>query len=89
MRSQLTAEFRRLFAKLPADVQQRARDTYRHWKVNPAHPGLQFKRVHPRLPIYSVRIGIGWRAVGLREGDSIVWYWIGSHADYDVELRRR
>lgn len=89
MRSHLSAEFRRLFAKLPADVRQRARDTYRIWKANPAHPGLQFKRVHPRLPIYSVRIGIGWRAVGLREGDSIVWYWIGSHADYDVELRRR
>ncbi len=33
-------------------------------------------------PIYSVRVSLGWRALGLREGDAIFWFWIGSHADY-------
>jgi hypothetical protein len=33
--------------------------------------------------VYSVRVGLGWRALGVREGDVMVWFWIGSHADYD------
>ena len=37
-------------------------------------------------PIYSARVGISYRAVGVRDGDSLVWYWIGSHADYDKLL---
>lgn len=88
MRSHLTAGFRRLFAALPAEVQQRARHSYLLWKDNPAHPGVEFKRVHPRQPIYSVRAGIGWRALGLRQGDTMIWFWIGSHAEYDGLLRR-
>lgn len=88
MRSHVTAEFRRLFRSLPDEVQQRARQSYLLWKENPGHPGVLFKRVHPHLPVYSVRIGIGWRAVGAREGETMIWFWIGSHADYDALLRR-
>ena len=88
MKSHVTAEFRRLFAALPTDVQQRARQSYLLWKDNPAHPGVEFKRVHPRQPIYSVRAGLGWRAVGLRQADTMIWFWIGSHAEYDGLLRR-
>jgi hypothetical protein len=53
------------------------------WRDNPAHPGLQFKRIHNQEDVYSVRVGIGWRALGLLEGDTISWFWIGSHAEYD------
>jgi hypothetical protein len=45
--------------------------------------------VHRSRPIYSVRIGIGWRALGVVERDAIIWFWIGSHAGYDKMLRRR
>jgi hypothetical protein len=88
LNSHVTAAFRRRFQELPADVQRRARGSYLIWRENPGHPGVQFKRVHPRLPIYSVRIGIDWRAVGLRQGDTIIWFWIGSHAEYDRFLKR-
>jgi hypothetical protein len=50
---------------------------------DPFYPGLQFKQVHSTKPIYSVRIGIGWRAVGIRNGETVVWFWVGSHAEYD------
>jgi len=36
--------------------------------------------------MYSVRVGKGWRALGLVEGDTISWFWIGSHADYEKLL---
>jgi hypothetical protein len=32
---------------------------------------------------YSARVGIGYRAVGVLDGDTITWFWIGSHANYD------
>ena len=88
MKSHLTKRFRRLFEALPKEVQARARESYRLWKGDPRHPGLQFKKVHPRRPIYAVRVGIGWRALGALEGDSIIWFWIGPHTEYDALLKR-
>jgi hypothetical protein len=83
VRSILTDDFLACFAKLPDQVKEQARKAYRLWKANPQHPGLQFKRVSQLDPLYSVRIGRSWRALGLLEQGSISWIWIGSHADYD------
>jgi hypothetical protein len=47
---------------------------------------LRFKHVHPTEPIYSVRISLDYRALGVLQDDDIVWFWIGSHADYDKLL---
>jgi hypothetical protein len=33
--------------------------------------------------IYSARIGLGYRALAVVQKDRIVWYWIGSHSNYD------
>jgi hypothetical protein len=63
-------------------VQSAALEAYGLWRQNPWHPSLQFKQIHTR-PIYSVRIGLHWRAVGTRDGDAMIWYWIGSHPEYD------
>lgn len=89
MNSQLTEAFLACFASLPGPIRAQARQAYRSWRENPSHPSLHFKRIHGREPIFSVRIGLGWRALGLWEGDTIYWFWIGSHADYDRLLERR
>lgn len=86
MNSRTTRRFRELLAALPAHVRKQAREAYELFEVNPSHPGLRFKQVHPAPPIYSARVGISYRAVGVLNGDTIVWYWIGSHADYDKLL---
>lgn len=86
MRSQVTEDFLSLFAKLPAEIQARARKNYRLWKQDPTHPSLHFKRVHSREPLYSIRVGRSWRALGLLEENTISWFWIGSHSDYDSFL---
>jgi hypothetical protein len=88
MNSRTTRRFRDLFAALPAHVQQQARQAYRLFQQNPAHPGLHFKKVHPDPPIYSARVGIGYRAVGALDGGTVVWFWVGSHADYDRLLEQ-
>ncbi len=71
MISRTTAQFRRAFAELPPEVQHQARRAYRLFRQNPNHPSLRFKPVHPRRPIYSVRISPGYRAVGILEGDEM------------------
>ena len=88
MNSRPTESFIALFAALPDAVKAQARKAYRLWRQNPRHPSLHFKRIHDREPLYSVRISLGWRVVGLLEGDTMFWYWIGSHADYDKLLEQ-
>ena len=83
MNSYLTDDFITAFRALPASVKDVARKNYRLWKANPGHPSLHFKRVHPTEPIYSVRVGRGWRALGVMNETNITWFWIGSHAEYD------
>jgi len=88
MNSRITRRFRELFAALPARVQDQARQAYRLFRQNPTHPGLRFKQVHADPPTYSARVGIGHRAVGVRDGNTVIWYWIGSPADYDTLLKQ-
>jgi len=88
VKSSVTREFRLRFRQLPRDVQRRARQAYRLWRGDPAHPGLHFKQLSKRQPVYSVRIGIGYRALALRDSLGWVWFWIGTHAEYDALLKR-
>ncbi|MCY3872205.1 MAG: hypothetical protein OXG87_21875 [Gemmatimonadetes bacterium] len=87
MTSQLTRDFIRCFQKLPDRVKVIARKNYKLWKENIAHPSLEFKRVHPTQAIYSVRIGMGWRALGIVVDNVILWFWIGPHSEYDTLVR--
>ena len=88
MNSRTTRRFRELFAALPAHVQRQAREAYRLFRQNPSHPGLHFKQVHADPPIYSARVGISFRALGALDAGTVVWFWIGSHADYDKFLEQ-
>jgi hypothetical protein len=81
--SHTTKRFRKLLAELPAHVQKQAGEAYRTWMRDPWHASLQFKQIHPTKPIFAARIGLDWRAVCVRSGDTVVWYFAGSHADYD------
>jgi hypothetical protein len=83
MNSRTTRRFRNLFSALPSHVQRQAREAYRFFRENPAHPCLHFKQVHPDPPLHSARVRIGYRAIGARDENTIVWYWIGSHAEYE------
>jgi hypothetical protein len=88
MKSSTTEPFRKAFSRLPEQVQAQAREAYKLFRQNPHHPGLHFKRVHQTRPIYSIRVSLGYRAIGEQEGDEITWFWIGSHAEYDKLISR-
>ena len=39
--------------------------------------------------MYSVRVSINYRALGVLDEGDIVWFWIGPHHEYDQLLRSR
>lgn len=88
MKSRTTERFRKSFVELPEQVQRQARAAYKRFRENPYHPSLHFKKIFPERPIYSVRINIDHRAVGIREVDEMIWFWIGSHNEYEKLIIR-
>jgi hypothetical protein len=71
MKSSVTKAFRNRLSELPKSVQEQAVKSFSLWKEEPYHASLQFKRVSQRKLIYSVRISLNYRALGLLESDHI------------------
>lgn len=88
LRSRATPGFWKAYHALPAEIQERAKAAFSRFGEDPSHPGLQFKQVHLSEPIFSVRVSLGWRALAVQREDAWVWFWIGSHAQYDALLKR-
>ena len=82
MRSRATPRFWAAYRELPPEIKELARKAYGLFRDNPRHPSLQFKKVHDDS-IYSVRVTLGYRALGLLEDEEVTWFWIGTHAEYD------
>jgi hypothetical protein len=83
MKSATLSSFWAAYKTLAEDVQRRARKAYRLWAQNPFHSSLHFKCVNQEENIWSVRIALGYRAIGVFEGDTVTWFWIGGHDDYE------
>lgn len=88
MNSSITKTFRKKLESLPVAVQKQAAKAYEFWRLDPYHSSLQFKRVSQHQPIYSVRISLNYRALGLLEDNHIYWFWIGEHSEYEELLKR-
>lgn len=71
----------------PADVEKLAVRQFERPKADPFHPSLHVEKVGRRKQLWSARVGIGHRVLGLDKLEGVVWAWIGTHADYDRLLR--
>ncbi|MEO7144252.1 MAG: hypothetical protein ABI165_12215, partial [Bryobacteraceae bacterium] len=87
MNSFTSRRFRDGFATLPRRVQRQARSAYRLFRQDHFHPRLNFKKVDGQDDVYSVRVGLGYRPLGQKVGNDIVWFWVGPHATYDKLIR--
>jgi hypothetical protein len=85
MTSRASAEFWRCYRALPAAVRQQARKQFRAWLRNPSHPSVEFKQI--RIGVWSARVSLQYRALARRNRDDVLWFWIGTHAEYDRSLR--
>ena len=68
------------YKKLPKEVRELADKSYYLLKSNPNHQSLHFKKIGK---YWSVRVGLKYRAIGIEEEGNVIWFWIGSHSDYD------
>ncbi|MDB9374456.1 hypothetical protein [Nodularia sphaerocarpa] len=84
MKSATLPSFWDEYQSLDKQVRQSARKTYRLWRDNPFHPSLHFKCINNQENIWSVRITRNYRAIGILAGDTVTWFWIGSHDDYET-----
>jgi hypothetical protein len=80
-----TLRFWQCLAALPTHVQLQARARFELLKANLSHPSIQLKPVKNGA-YYSARASLGYRALGLPLPTGILWFWIGSHGDYDKLL---
>jgi hypothetical protein len=68
------------YGSLPREVQGQADQAFARLKQDPRHPSLHFKKVGR---FWSARVGSHYRALAVETADGFVWFWVGSHADYD------
>ncbi|MDF3061539.1 MAG: uncharacterized protein K0S06_1648 [Microvirga sp.] len=72
------------YEKLPEQVRELADRNYALLKADPRHPSLHLKKIGR---FWSVRVGLRYRALAVEVEDGLLWFWIGSHADYDALIR--
>jgi len=85
MKHRKDRRFQQAYDALPATVRSQADKSFSLLKQNPSHPSLHFKKVGP---YWSARATLGYRALAVETHGDLVWFWIGSHAEYDRLIRR-
>ena len=90
-----TKQFRELFSRLPETIQQAALDAFEQFLLNPMHPSLRPHELKDggrgkhQVASRSVSITNSYRAIYVVDGTVNVWYWIGSHSDYNTITGRK
>jgi hypothetical protein len=79
-----TTRFWACYEKLPAVIRDLADANFSLLKENPRHPSLHLKKINR---VWSARIGRRYRALAVEDGENLVWFWIGTHAEYDKLIR--
>ena len=86
MNHRTNARFWRCYRALPKDIRDLADRNYASLKVDPSHGSLHFKKIGE---LWSARVGLHYRALATESGSDLVWFWIGSHAEYDRLVGRK
>lgn len=73
-------DFWACYHALPAEIQGLADKSFELLKSDPRHPSLQFKKVGR---YWSARVGLHYRAVAVDCREGFIWFFIGTHAEYD------
>ena len=84
MRHFASSDFWALYKKLPAEVRELADKCYELLRTNSRHASLHLKRIEE---LWSVRVGLHYRALGIDVPGGIQWIWIGSHAAYNKKFK--
>ena len=83
MRHFANQSFWELHEELPAAIQELADKNFELLKADPKHPSLHLKKAGK---YWSARVGMKYRALGVEIDEGMLWFWIGTHAEYDKLL---
>ena len=86
MKHRATPRFWSCYHRLPSDVQHLADQAYQLLLSDSRHPSLHLKKVGE---LWSVRVGLHYRALAIEDGADLIWVWIGTHAQYDQIIRHQ
>ncbi len=84
MKHKATKRFWSLYSNLNPKVQHLSDKAFELLKENSSHPSLQFKKVGK---LYSVRIGLSYRALAMKDSNNFIWIWLGNHEEYRKMLK--
>lgn len=73
---------------MPNHVARRAAKALELLEDNERHPSLHLKRIKGAKDAWSIRVTKDYRMVGYRSGETVTWFWIGTHAGYDRLLKQ-
>ncbi|MBI3839774.1 MAG: hypothetical protein HY288_17770 [Planctomycetia bacterium] len=79
-----TSHFWTCYERLPDEIRQLADKNFKLLKSNPRHPSLHFKKIGDYR---SARVGLSYRALATEVEGDLLWFWIGTHAEYDEIVR--
>jgi hypothetical protein len=78
-----------MFTSVPLNIQKLAEAAFHQFRQDPSHPSLRHhsledndKGRHKKGSV-SVAITMKYRAIYFVDGETNVWYWIGTHNDYE------
>ena len=80
-----TADFWYCYRQLPAAIQELADKNFALLRQNPHHSSLRLRKIDR---FWSARVGLRYRALARDRTEGLVWFWIGSHANYDKLLQQ-
>jgi mRNA-degrading endonuclease RelE of RelBE toxin-antitoxin system len=72
------------YEKLPQRIQKLADKNFGLLKNNPRYPSLHLKHISN---YWSVRIGKKYSAIAIEIEEGVLWFWIGTHAEYDQQFK--
>jgi hypothetical protein len=71
-----------MYRALPDEVRSQARKAFLLFREDPSHPSLRFKPLRGYPDFWT----LSYRALCRRDGETVHWFWIGSHADFDRDF---
>ncbi|MDE0636886.1 MAG: hypothetical protein OXI43_13695 [Candidatus Poribacteria bacterium] len=80
----LDDDFWDAYAELPLNVQRRVPQKFQLLRQNPKHPSLRFKKVRD---LWAIRVSRGYRALAREEEGAFIWFWVGTHGEYERRIR--
>ena len=79
----LDEDFWKSCAGLPLNVRRRVPQKFQLLQQNPRHPSLRLKKVGV---LWAIRVSKGYRALAREEEGKLIWFWIGTHDEYERRI---